>query len=109
MRYKVLLLAAALALGLSTPLMAQETSSKSTAPEAVTHHLDKCPSNVAEFDHSDATRTLVEKCMGRPTVVLPGHGDDTVYEYAVRGGTIILVFVFDRSGAMTHFAGYKKN
>ncbi len=107
MRYNRYLLAAALALGLSTPLIAQESSAPAAAKPEPVHHLDKCPKNVADFENSDASRSLVEKCLGRPTQKSPGHGDDTIYQY-VRG-SVILVFVFDHSGAMTHFRGYQQN
>jgi hypothetical protein len=110
MRNQIGALVAALALAQAASALAQEAPSTS-APVAAApvRHLDRCPGNIADFEGSDATRALVEKCLGRPTRVMPGHGDDVIYQYSAQGGALIIMFVFDHSGALTHFAAYARN
>jgi hypothetical protein len=108
-RIGALAAAMAIALGLTVSASAQEPPPPPAVPSgpAAVHHLDGCPDNIAKFENSDATRKLVEKCLGRPASVMKGRGDDVIYQYSAHGGSIILMFVFDRTGAMTHFRAYK--
>lgn len=114
MRIRRLAALAASVLWMASAALAQEPASTppaASAPAAdappAKHHLSGCPSNIADFDNSDATRPLVERCLGRPGSVTRGHGDDVIYHYEARGGTFIIVFIFDGSGALTHFAAFK--
>ena len=70
------------------------------------HHLDRCPDNIADFENSDATSKLVRQCLGQPSRVMAGRGSDVVWFYTLKAGTITLVMVFDKSGALTHFRAY---
>ncbi len=48
----------------------------------------------------------VERCLGRPAHVSHGRGDDVTWVYSARGGTVRLVFVFDKAGLLTRFSSY---
>jgi hypothetical protein len=108
MRITIHALAAALSMSLAAAAFGQDAGPAAPPTKAPIHHLDGCPKNIADFDNSDATRKLVEKCMGRPASVAKGRGDDVIYHYSARGGTIMILFVFDSSGALTHFAAYQQ-
>jgi hypothetical protein len=114
MRIAIIAAAAVLGLGLGLGEAAEAQpatpppSDAAPAPPPL-RHLDKCPDNLADYENSDATRKLVDKCLGRPESVSRGHGDDVIYHYSARGGQFILVFIFDKAGAMTHFRVYGRN
>lgn len=103
--------AVALSLSLAVAARGQEASPPPSPPSEASpppHHLAACPDNVADFENSDATQKLVRKCMGAPDRVMPGHGSDVVWFYSAKGGAIMLVLVFDKTGALTHFRAYAK-
>ncbi len=79
------------------------------APAPPPHHLDRCPDNLLDFENSDATSKLVQQCLGRPERTMPGRGSDSVWFYSVKNGTITVVCVFDKTGALTHFRAYAHN
>jgi hypothetical protein len=118
MRVRFFAAVAASSFWLATGALAVEPPASSAPPapsapasdaQPAPHHLDKCPNDLADYDNSDATMKLVQKCLGRPATVMPGRDSDVIWMYSARGGTIQIVFVFDKSGAMTHFRVYAKN
>jgi hypothetical protein len=84
-------------------------ASTPTAASPAARHLDRCPGNIADFENSDATSNLVKQCLGQPTRIMPGRGSDVIWNYDTKGGTVILVFVFDNMGVLTHFRAYSTN
>ena len=121
MRVGIVVAVAAFCLSLGGPAWCEVGSSatppptlqppSSAAPAAVEaspppHHLDRCPDNLGDFENSDATKDLVQKCLGQPERVMPGRGSDVIWFYSAKAGAITLVMVFDKSGALTHFRAY---
>ena len=119
MRIGQILTASAVSFGLSVAAHGQGVAppappSPAGAPSAMAaptppHHLDKCPTNIADFENSDATSKLVERCLGRSHDVRGGRGSDIIWIYSTKDGSLMLVFVFDKTGALTHFHAYSHN
>jgi hypothetical protein len=82
--------------------MGQEAPPGAAATAPPPRHIDTCPKEVTDFQGTDATAKLVEKCLGRPyhTNQNPDGRFIYMYMYVVNGRTFYFSFLFDKDGVL---------
>ena len=98
----------AAALGLSAFGSGHAEEPAATAPPLV-RHLAKCPENIADFIDSDATATLVKKCLGKPA--FENHRQDGAFSwvYPSRDGKLVMAFAFNPDGSLMRARAYAQD
>lgn len=98
----------AAAVGLFAFGSAQAQDAGATTPPEI-RHLTKCPDNIADFIDSDATATLVKKCLGKPA--FENHRQDGAYSwvYPSRDGKLVMAFAFNPDGSLMRAVAYAQD
>lgn len=80
-----------------------------TATPPQVRHLAKCPDNIADFIDSDATATLVKKCLGKPA--FENHRQDGAFSwvYPSRDGKLVMAFAFNPDGSLMRARAYAQD
>lgn len=100
------IMASAIGLLASGPAPAQDAEI-ATPPQV--RHLAKCPDNIADFIDSDATATLVKKCLGKPA--FENHRQDGAFSwvYPSRDGKLVMAFAFNPDGSLMRARAYAQD
>lgn len=87
---------------------ARAEDAPATTPPPI-RHLTGCPDNIADFIDSDATATLVKKCLGKPA--FENHRADGAFSwvYPSRDGKLVMAFAFNHDGSLMRARAYAQN
>lgn len=80
-----------------------------TAAPAPIRHLTECPENIADFIDSDATATLVKKCLGKPAFENRRPDGAFSWVYSLRDGKVAMAFAFNPDGSLMRARAYAKD
>lgn len=87
---------------------AQAQDAEATVPPAI-RHLAGCPDNIADFIDSDATATLVKKCLGKPAFENRRPDGQFSWVYPSHDGKLVMAFAFNADGSLIRARAYAQN
>lgn len=97
----------ALALAFATGAPAEDAASAPAA--SAVRHLTACPDTIADFIDSDATATLVRRCLGKPA--FENHRPDGAFSwvYPSQDGKLVMAFAFNADGSLMRARAYAQD